>query len=65
MALDIAVEDDMIATVNLAQKLSLFADFWHPRIVGELNDSYIKLVKGTTLIVQLPLASCSMLATPE
>ena len=31
--------------VNLAVKLSLFHDYWHPRIVGELNDSHIKLVK--------------------
>jgi mannose-6-phosphate isomerase-like protein (cupin superfamily) len=32
-------------TVNLAQKLSLFSDYWQPKIVGELNDSYVKLVK--------------------
>lgn len=32
-------------TIHLAQKLSLFQDHWHPRIVGELNDSYVKLVK--------------------
>ena len=31
--------------VNLAHKLSLFQDHWHPRIVGELNDSYIKLAR--------------------
>ncbi len=31
--------------VNLAHKLSLFADYWSPKIVGELNDSYVKLVK--------------------
>ena len=31
--------------VNLVQKFSLFQDYWSPRIVGELNDSYIKLVK--------------------
>lgn len=31
--------------VNLAQKFSLFHDHWNPRIAGELNDSYIKLVK--------------------
>ncbi len=30
---------------NLVQKFSLFQDYWSPRIVGELNDSYIKLVK--------------------
>ncbi len=31
--------------VNLAQKFSLFNDHWSPRIAGELNDSYLKLVK--------------------
>ena len=31
--------------VNLAQKFSLFHDHWSPKIVGELNDSYVKLVK--------------------
>jgi mannose-6-phosphate isomerase-like protein (cupin superfamily) len=31
--------------VNLTQKLSLFHDYWSPRIVGELNDSYVKLAK--------------------
>lgn len=31
--------------VNLAQKFSLFQDHWKPRIAGELNGQYIKLVK--------------------
>jgi mannose-6-phosphate isomerase-like protein (cupin superfamily) len=31
--------------VNLAQKFSLFSDQWNPKIVGELNDFYVKLVK--------------------
>lgn len=31
--------------VNLAQKFSLFQEYWSPKIVGELNDSYVKLVK--------------------
>ena len=31
--------------VNLAQKFSLFNDYWQPKIVGDLNDSYIKIVK--------------------
>jgi len=35
----------MVEVVNLVQKLSLFSDHWSPKIVGELNDSYIKLVK--------------------
>jgi mannose-6-phosphate isomerase-like protein (cupin superfamily) len=32
-------------TVNLASKLSCFNDYWSPKIVGELNDAYVKLVK--------------------
>jgi hypothetical protein len=31
--------------VNLAHKLNLFQDYGHPRIAGELDDSYIKLAK--------------------
>ncbi|MGD8869103.1 MAG: cupin domain-containing protein [Gemmatimonadales bacterium] len=31
--------------VNLAQKLSLFDDRWSPKIIGELNDFYVKLAK--------------------
>ena len=31
--------------VNLADKFSLYHDYWHPRIAGELNDLHIKLVK--------------------
>jgi mannose-6-phosphate isomerase-like protein (cupin superfamily) len=31
--------------VNIAHKLSLFQETWSPRIVGELNDSYVKLAK--------------------
>jgi mannose-6-phosphate isomerase-like protein (cupin superfamily) len=31
--------------VNIAHKLSLFDDHWHPRIVGELNGQHVKLVK--------------------
>ncbi len=31
--------------VNLKQKLSLFSDHWHPRIVGELNGQHVKLAK--------------------
>jgi mannose-6-phosphate isomerase-like protein (cupin superfamily) len=32
-------------TINLNQKFALIQDYWNPRIAGELNDSYIKLVK--------------------
>ena len=32
-------------SVNLAQKFALFDDYWSPKIAGELNDAYVKLVK--------------------
>jgi len=32
-------------TVNLSQKFGLVRDYWSPKIVGELNDSYVKVVK--------------------
>jgi len=31
--------------VSIAGKLTLFHEHWKPKIVGELNDSYVKLVK--------------------
>ena len=31
--------------VDLAQKLSLFTEHYSPKIVGEVNDAYVKLVK--------------------
>ena len=31
--------------VNLAEKFSLFTDRWSPKIVGEVNDMHVKLVK--------------------
>jgi mannose-6-phosphate isomerase-like protein (cupin superfamily) len=34
-----------IEKVNINQKLSLIADHWSPKIVGEINESYVKLVK--------------------
>jgi len=35
----------MIEKVNLAAKLATFADHWTPRMVGEVNDCAVKLVK--------------------
>jgi len=32
-----------IKKVNLAEKFSLFSEQWRPKIVGELNDAYIKV----------------------
>jgi len=34
-----------VGKVNLAQKFGQLAEYWSPRIVGELNDSYVKLAK--------------------
>ena len=31
--------------VSLSHKFSLFSDYWKPRIAGEVNDAYVKLVK--------------------
>lgn len=35
----------IIEKVNIADKLTRFADTWSPKIVGEINDAYVKLVK--------------------
>src|SRR5215475_7284286 len=35
----------MIEKVNLAEKLRLFDEHWSPKIVAELNDTYVKVVK--------------------
>lgn len=31
--------------VNLKEGFNLFSDFWNPKIVGEINNSYVKLAK--------------------
>lgn len=31
--------------VIIAEKLKLFSEYWSPKIVGELNGQYVKLVK--------------------
>jgi mannose-6-phosphate isomerase-like protein (cupin superfamily) len=31
--------------ISLAQKFSLFNDYWSPKIVAEVNDLYVKVVK--------------------
>jgi mannose-6-phosphate isomerase-like protein (cupin superfamily) len=35
----------MVEKVNITEKLSLFPDLWSPKIVGEVNDFHVKLVK--------------------
>ena len=32
-------------TINLNEKLGLFSDYWHPRIIGALNGQHVKLAK--------------------
>jgi mannose-6-phosphate isomerase-like protein (cupin superfamily) len=39
------MEQNDIKKVNLEDKFNLFNDRWSPKIVGEINDSYVKLVK--------------------
>ncbi len=34
-----------MSKVNLLEKFSLFDSYWDPKIVGELNNQYIKLAK--------------------
>ena len=31
--------------INIAQKFTLFSDYWSPKIVEDLNESYIKFAK--------------------
>jgi mannose-6-phosphate isomerase-like protein (cupin superfamily) len=35
----------MIEKVNLEEKFRLFRDYWSPKIVGQINDFQVKLVK--------------------
>ncbi|HEX7312362.1 MAG TPA: cupin domain-containing protein [Pyrinomonadaceae bacterium] len=35
----------MIEKVNLSEKFGLFNEHWSPKIAGEVNDAYVKLVK--------------------
>ena len=31
--------------INIEEKLSLFNEYWSPKIIGEVNESYVKLAK--------------------
>jgi mannose-6-phosphate isomerase-like protein (cupin superfamily) len=35
----------MLEKVSLSEKFGLFDEHWSPKIAGEVNDSYVKLVK--------------------
>jgi len=34
-----------VQNVNLSEKFEKFTEHWKPKIIGELNDSYVKAVK--------------------
>jgi mannose-6-phosphate isomerase-like protein (cupin superfamily) len=35
-----------MSKINLAEKFALVDDLWSPKLVGELNENFVKLVKG-------------------
>ena len=35
----------MVTKINLADKFGRFQEHWQPKIVGEINEAYLKLVK--------------------
>jgi mannose-6-phosphate isomerase-like protein (cupin superfamily) len=41
----LTLESGIMDKVNISQKFSLFKEHWSPKIVGELNDSYVKVPK--------------------
>lgn len=42
---DLRQETQVIPKIDLEQKLALFREHWKPKIVGEVNDAHVKLVK--------------------
>lgn len=34
-----------MSKISVREKLSLFSDYWNPRIIGELNGQHVKLAK--------------------
>src|SRR5574338_919345 len=35
----------MLEVIDLSQKFGLFSEAWQPKIIAELNDSYVKLAR--------------------
>jgi len=35
----------LMEKINLSQKFSLFSDYWNPKVIGELNQFAVKIVK--------------------
>ena len=38
-------KEEQLKKVNLTEKFSLVANYWEPKIVGELNEQYVKIAK--------------------
>ena len=47
--------------VDLGEKLARVPEFWSPRIVGEINDMYVKVATATSA----PASSSSCRAAPS
>lgn len=39
------IDSNLVKVVNIKEKLSKFKDHWSPKIVGELNDDKVQVVK--------------------
>ena len=39
------IEEQAMNKINLIEKFNLFNEYWSPKIIGDLNDSYVKLAK--------------------
>jgi mannose-6-phosphate isomerase-like protein (cupin superfamily) len=42
---DRPTKEVIMEVVNLEEKFERFSDYWNPKIVGELNGQFVKLVK--------------------
>jgi hypothetical protein len=55
----------MITIVNLAEKFSKLTDCWSPKVVGDVNEMHVKVVKiagessGTTMMRRTSSSSSS------
>ncbi len=39
------MSENTIEPINIAQKFDLFREYWSPKIVGEINEAYVKLAR--------------------
>jgi len=38
-------QNQSVQVINIKEKLTLFSEYWNPKIVGELNDHKVQVVK--------------------